>query len=198
MLSWGKGGKIMGAPVGWIAVQGLDRDRILGVTDLVEVQPGKRLKASMWSQSNGWTIVLTVDFDFPTPERMAALSAEGRAVALSADERPMVSVVRGYEDGKAVFAIEHDGGQQGVRHMETAGTPPPEWPAILDRLTKDQDAEDAGEAQVDFLFDAPLELAKALCGYRHDEAWPEGEEPVITSLADKKGPGLIGRLFGKS
>ncbi len=109
----------------------------------------------------------------------------------------MFSVVRGYERGESVFAIEHDGGQQGVRHMETAGTLPAEWPAILDRLSRDQDAEDAGDNEVDFLFDAPLDLAKALCGYRHDEVWPEGQEPDITSLAEKKSPGLIGRLFGK-
>jgi hypothetical protein len=187
----------MSAPVGWIGIQGMDRDGILEATGLVEAQPGKRLKASMWSLPNGWTIVLTVDFGFPTPERMAALSAEGRAVALSADDRPMFSVVRGYEGGKAVFAIEHDGGQQGVRHMETTGTLPAEWPAVLERLSKDQDEEDAGEAEVDHLFDAPLELAKALCGYRHDEVWPEGQEPTVISLAEKKSAGLIGRLFGK-
>jgi hypothetical protein len=198
MLSWGQEGECMSAPVGWIGVQGMDRERILEATGLVEAQPGKRLKASMWSLPNGWTFVLTVDFDFPTPERMAALSAEGRAVALSADDRPMFSVVRGYERGKALFAIEHDGGQQGVRHMETAGMLPAEWPAILDRLSREQDDEDAGDADVDCLFDAPLELAKALCGYRHDEVWPEGQEPDMTSLAEKKSSGLIGRLFGKS
>lgn len=187
----------MSAPVGWIGVQGMDRDNILEAADLVEAPSGKRPKATMWSQPNGWTFVLAVDFGFPTPERMAALSAEGKAVALSADDRPMFSVVRGYERGKAVFTIEHDGGQQGVRHMETAGTLPAEWPAILERLSKAQDEEDAGEAAVDYLFDAPLELAKALCGYRHDEVWPEGQEPAHEPLCEKRSPGLMGRLFGR-
>jgi hypothetical protein len=188
----------MSAPVGWIGVQGMDRDRILEAVDLIEAQPGKRLKATMWSLANGWTFVLTYDFGFPAPERMAALSAAGKAVALSADDRPMFSVVRGYEHGKAVFAIEHDGGQQGSRHIAVAGAPPPEWPAIFERLSKEQDKEDAGDDEVDFLFDAPLELAKAFCGFRHDEVWPKGQEPVETPLCEKRSTGLMGRLFGKS
>jgi hypothetical protein len=187
----------MSAPVGWIGVQGMDRDRILDATSLIEASPGKRMKATIWSLPNGWTFILTFDFGFPTPERMAALSAGGKAVALSADDRPMFSVVRGYERGKAVFAIEHDGGQQGRRHMAVAGTPPAEWSAIFERLSKEQDEEDAGADEVDCLFDAPVDLAKALCGYRHDEVWPEGQEPAETPLAEIKGPGLFGRLFGR-
>ena len=187
----------MSAPVGWIGVQGLDRQRILEATGLEEALPGKRLKALTWSLPNGWAFLMTFDFGFPTPERMAALSAEGRAIAVSADDRIMMSVVRGYERGKAVFAIEHDGGQHGRRHMAVAGTPPAEWPGILSRLGQEQDEEDRGAGEVDCLFDAPLDLAKALCGYRHDEVWPEGQEPAETPLVEKKNPGLLGRLFSR-
>ena len=189
----------MGVSVSWIGVQGMDRECILDALGLMAAPSrAKRPKSSHWSLPNGWTFLLTSDFGYPTPKRMAALSAEGTAIALSADERVMVSVVRGYERGKAVFAIEHNGGEHGSRHMSVAGTAPAEWAAIRARLTKQQDKEDKedeGEAAVDFLFDAPLELAKVLCGYRHDERWPKGKAPAKMRL--RKKPGLLGRLFGK-
>lgn len=183
--------------VGWIAIKGMDRGRLLEGLGLVESPGAARPKASICDLPNGWTILLTVDFGFPTPERMALLSAEEAAIAVSADDRSMFSVVRGYDHGQAVFAIEHDGGQQGVRHMEIAGKPPAAWTAVLDQATREQDEEDQGDAEVDYFFDAPMALAEALCGYRHDRPWPEGQEPKMTLLVDKKGPGLLGRLFGR-
>jgi hypothetical protein len=41
-----------------------------------------------------------------------------------------------------------------------------------------------------------MALAEALCGYRHDTPWPDGKKPDSTLLVPKKGPGLLGRLFG--
>lgn len=187
----------MGQAVGWVGIKGMGHWDILNVLNLVESPGDPKAHASICAMPNGWTIVLTSDFGYPTPERMAAVSANGRAIALSAEEHVMFSVVRGYEDGKAIFAIEHDGGQFGNRHISAAGTLPPEWPAILKRLSAEQDEEDSGAAEVDCLFDAPLDLAQALCGYRHDEVWPDGQEPIETFLADRKKPGLLSRLFGR-
>ena len=183
----------MSVVVGWIAIQGMERGRILEVLSFVEAPDAPRPKAGICGLPNRWSVVLTTDFAFPTPERMALLSAEGTAIAVSADERTMVSVVRGYERGQAVFAIEHDGGSQGVRHIATAGKVPAAWTAVLDQANRTQDQEDQGDAEVDYLFDAPLALAEALCGYRHDTG---DEEQEMIPLVQKKGAGLIGRLFG--
>lgn len=187
----------MSVVVGWIAVESTDRDHMLEALGLVEAPDARKPTASICTLPNGWSILFTVDFAFPTPERMALLSEGGAAIAVSADDRSMFSVVRGYERGEAVFAIEHDGGQQGVRHIETAGKLPEQWPPILDQAIREQDEEDQGDAQVDYLFDAPMALAEALCGYRHDRPWPEGQEQKMTLLAEKKGPGLLGKLFGR-
>ncbi len=188
----------MGFSISWIGVHGMSRERILETVGLVEAPKGHRKsKAVSWSLPNGWTFLLTQDFNYPTPGRMDALSAEGKAIALSADDRVMYSVVRGYENGAAVFAIEHDGGEHGPRHMATLGKLPPEWSAIRKRLGQRQTREDRGVAEVDFMFDAPLELAKAICGYRFDEEWPKGQPPEETALVDKNKFGLLGLIFGK-
>jgi hypothetical protein len=171
--------------------------RVLQAAGLVEAADAPRPKGSLFSLPSGWSFLFTLEFGFPTPDRMAALSAEGTALAVSADERSMFSVVRGYERGKAGFVIEHDGGQHGPRHVATAGALPAEWAPILTRLTRQQDEEDRSAAEVDFIFDAPVELAFALCGYRHDKPWPKGQQPESTLFVERKGSGLLGRLFGR-
>jgi hypothetical protein len=181
----------MGMVTGWIAVRGMERRRMLEALGLEEAPGAPKPKASICDLPNGWSVLFTSDFRFPTPERLALLSAEGTAIAVSAEEHVMVIAIRGYEGGQAVFAIEHDGGQ-GVRHIAAAGKVPAEWAAILDQANREQD-EDDQSADVDHLFDAPLALAEALCGYRHDTA---PEDLQMTPLVPKKGPGLIGRLFG--
>lgn len=187
----------MGGAVGWIAIKGMGQDDIVKVVGMMPAPDAPKPQASICRLPSGWTLLFTLDFGFPTPERMAALSADGSALAVSADDRSMGSVVRGYESGEAVFAIEHDGGSEGVRHIATAGTIPAAWASILAEANRQQDEEDATEAEVDFVYDAPMTLAAALCGYRHDQDWPEGEEPEATLLMPQKRPGLLGRLFGR-
>jgi hypothetical protein len=54
------------------------------------------------------------------------------------------------------------------------------------------------------MFDVPIELAAALCGYRPDQVGPNGEDPVFTLLMRplppreprREGPGWLARLFG--
>jgi len=187
----------MSRVVGWIAIQGMPEDRVAELLGLVAASEASKLRASICSLSNGWSVLFTFDFGFPTPERMALLSAPGTAIAVSADERTMFSVVRGYERGKAVFAIEHDGGSEGARHIAAVGTLPAAWAGVLEKANRQQDEEDAGDAMVDFVFDAPTALAEALCGYRDDQPRPEGQEPEFRLLAEKKRPGLLGWLFGR-
>lgn len=187
----------MGTVVGWIAVEGTPKDQVAEVLGLVAASDESKAKAGICAIANGWVIVFTTDFGFPTPGRMALLSADGSAIAVSADDHTMFSVVRGYQRGKATFAIEHDGGELGVRHIAVAGKAPAEWGRILEKANQKQDEEDKEGTEVDFLFDAPIALAEAICGYRHDTPWPPGQEPECRFFAEKKRPRLLGQLFGK-
>ncbi len=188
----------MGTSVSWIATKGMGADDLLEVLGFARAAGGERkAKTSFCEMSNGWTILITGDFSFPNPERMRSISKCGIAIACSADERAMYSVARAYSDGEAAWSVDHDGGRQGPYHLAVAGEPPPEWPVIRDRLTEEQKREDAGDGSVDCLYDAPIELAKALCGYRHDEARPEGQELKFTPLVPKKtGGGAMMKVLG--
>jgi hypothetical protein len=84
----------------------------------------------------------------------------------------MVSEAYGFRDGLEVWSVLHDPGRAGVTHLEVEGDPPSELTGIRDGLVREQE----GDAGVDYLFNAPLDLTKAVCGYRWDEMQPEGTE----------------------
>ena len=186
----------MQGAVSWIAVKGAGAASALETLGFVKARDGeKNPKASFTTLANGWTIICTLDFGFPTPERMKALSQGGLAVACSSDDRSMGSVARGYQDGSALWSIEHDGGAQGVYHLSVAGDPPAAWAEIRDAAIREQDGEGGTGSDVDCLFDAPIALAGALCGYRHDRDWPTAETQSFTLLTTKLRTGGVLGLF---
>jgi hypothetical protein len=181
----------------WIAIKGPTKDDILSVLGLTEgAQNPSYSRYHAAELPSGWTLILSSDFNYPSPARMAAVSVGGTALACSIDERVMYSVARLYEDGKAVWSVDHNGGEKGVYHLEIAGDPPPELASIRTRITAEQDAEGGDSAGVDLMFDLGPELSDALCGYRFD---PNKEAPDFTALEPlkKKGAGLLDRLFGQ-
>ena len=184
----------------WIAVKGLDKAGVLDALGLAETPEDEEpfySKEEVAELPSGWVIILSQDFMYPTPERLAALSAGGAALACSIDERVMYSVARGYADGKAVWSADHDGGEKGLYHLDVAGSPPPELAEVRTRLTAQQDMEGGEDAEVDFVYELPAELSLALCGYRFD---PDEEGPAFTPLEPAKkakGGGFLSKLFGR-
>jgi hypothetical protein len=88
----------------------------------------------------------------------------------------------------------------GPDRLAVSGDPPPQFAAIRDRRAREQ--AEAGE-DVDVMFDAPLDLAKSVCGYRHDEddiefvcLRPARELAPGESEGRTRGPGFLQRLFG--
>jgi hypothetical protein len=182
----------------WIAVKGPSKDVVLSELGLIEVPPDVEAfhsKHAMAELPSGWLIILAKDFNYPTPRRMAAVSAGGMALACSIDERVMYSVARLYEEGRAVWSVDHNGGEKGLYHLDVAGDPPPELAAIRARATVEQDAE-GEDADVDVVFDVPTELSLALCGYRFD---PQVDGPAFKALKEAKaaGGGWLAKVFGR-
>ena len=94
----------------------------------------------------------------------------------------------GYRAGASQWAVSHNS-EHGQRDLEVSGSPPPVLAEIRDRLATLQDADD--EDVVDYFFEAPLELVKAICGYRLDS----GDAPVnvIWKLVEPLYDGRAGR-----
>jgi hypothetical protein len=64
---------------------------------------------------------------------------------------------------------------------------------------EDQQVAEGGEAAgVDYLFEIPLEVAKSLVGFKHDESCPHligGRFEVMSRIAPKPNP--LSRLIGR-
>jgi hypothetical protein len=198
----------MGIRATWIAVRGVDEADVferLGFIDTGEAADDDGLELSYTQAPGGWLIIFCPEREAPPAEKVEALSVGGQAIICTVSETVMYSEARGYENGRALWSIEHDGGEQGCDHLDVAGAPPPEFGPIRDRLTARQAEEDAGEAMTDYVFDIPAELTYALCGYRGDGQAMPGGSPEMTLLrnvdarrpaARERGGGLLKALGG--
>lgn len=194
----------MGFSASWVAVQGASRDEVLaqlglepsGVTDRYP-----EFKVCLAELPGDW-LLIWYDYDLKAAfKRGAELSVHGRAVACAVEEHVMFSEARGYDGGAETWRVTHDPEEgASLYHLETAGEPPRTFEEIHARLKAEQDAEGGDEADVDFLFDAPAELALSICGYKHDNDPPDGvvfEELRRVRTAGGSGkPGIFARLFG--
>ncbi len=104
----------------------------------------------------------------------------------------MVSKATGWRDGKIIWSVTHDA-QKDRKHLEVHGEPPPQFTTIRDELS----AKDMPKV-CDYLFDIPVETARSVAGYRHDEDVPglSGEVFEVLEAATQKKPSFFKRLFG--
>jgi hypothetical protein len=103
---------------------------------------------------------------------LSALSAESEVIACSVEEHVMFSSAERWTNGQRHWRVEHDA-QQSIRHLATSGTLPVVYAEALRKAQEAQDAEDDNEAEVDFFFEVPLQLARDLAGFKHDEEIPD-------------------------
>ncbi len=199
----------MGFKVSWIGIRGLDKVTVLqrlGFADAGPLDTELDAPFSCAELPTGWIIVFANDFGWVTPARVAALSSGAAAVGCQMSEGVMYSAAWGYEDGVQQWSLVHYLDED--KELEIVGNPPAEFPAIRERLTRDQEREGEG---VDYLFDAPIALTAALCGYRPDETTLE-TQPSFTELTaagpvpqvgardqvkDSERVGWLAKLFGR-
>lgn len=183
----------MGFSISWLAVEGLAKAAVLdrlSLHDTEEIDPVNESSFSVATGLAGWVLVFSNDVAYAgVPERLVTLSVGGRVVACQVEEHCMACAAYLYEDGVQIFALEHIS-EKGIRDLSVIGRPPSEFVSIRDRLVQQQEKEDAENRAsllyTDFIFDIPLETARAICGYRHDRWKFDWGEPVFTSAQQRK------------
>ena len=75
----------------------------------------------------------------------------------------------------------HDA-QEGIRHLDVEGQMPRGFDQIRDHLLSQQDAEDEAEAEVDYVYDIPLDTAKLVSGFSWSETEPEDGFVVLCRI----------------
>jgi hypothetical protein len=160
----------MGYAVTWIAVRGKEPAQIQREYGLEPTGEFEEIPESPIVGANlpgGWYLVFRNDWWVPGDAFLRRLSTGAELVDCSVEEHTMCSSAVGWKDGRQIWEAWHDA-QQGSAHLEYTGDLPPSFAAIRDRLIARQtEMNDA-----DYIFDIPVELAKDLTGFRHDEDIP--------------------------
>ncbi|HRI16820.1 MAG TPA: hypothetical protein PLX89_27830 [Verrucomicrobiota bacterium] len=155
----------MGASLSWFAVRGKTPDAVLQDFGLKNV--GKEYRKTPFcggALPSGWFLVIHGRHEF-TNDEVRRLSRGCETVACFVEEHVMVSRAAGWKNGQQSWCVSHNA-EEGIGHLDIEGEPPAGFAAIRDRMTKQQEEE--GDA--DFIWNIPVDLAKEITGYSHEEA----------------------------
>jgi hypothetical protein len=142
---------------------------------------------SVASFPDDWTIVWLNRFDHPFAEdaSLRLFSRGCTLIAAHVHEGIMFSAAELYRNGTPLWSVTHNA-QDAIHDLQTEGVLPEPFTDIRARLTAEQDQEGADKAGVDYIFDIPLETARALSGFRHD-LWRYGwGEPRFTEANERE------------
>jgi len=192
----------VGFSCSWIAIRGLPPETAIAELGLEIVSKDNEYPEgdfSLLSLASGWTVVWFEDgHDAVFKAPAVALARHGPAVACGVDEHVMISEARGYVEGRETWRVTRDG--EVNDGLETSGDLPAAYAAIRDRAIAEQDDDE--NQDVDMLWEVPPELAKSICGFRHDELREDGETFIELRRARAQDgrasgkPGFFARLFG--
>jgi hypothetical protein len=177
----------MGYSIAWIAVRGATKEEILArlsLADTGEPDEANESPVSGAALPDGGYLLFFNDMAHAATQApsMAMLSQGCEALGCQVEEHVMASAAFLYKDGAKVWDVVHLA-QESLYHLAVDGTPPPLLDTIHTEMKATQDEQGGEDADVDCLFDVPLMLATALCGYRHDEpALLSGETLAFTEL----------------
>jgi hypothetical protein len=180
----------LGFSISWLAVRGKAKDKILEALSLVDTNQIDEANESPISGAtipDGWYVIWLNRFDhaLASHSSVSGLSSYCEIVGCQVEEHVMVSLAHLYRDGVKSWSVMHDSQKSG-RHLEVAGSVPDDFEEVRNRLNAEQDNEDSGDRQVDFIFDVPVETAERVCGFRHDKWEYDWGSPKFTALESTK------------
>jgi hypothetical protein len=122
------------------------------------------------SLPSGWFLLVInqADHKFLAPESLSQLSQGSEIVASTIEEHVMVCTSEAWKDGVKVWHIEHNA-QESIDHINASGALPDVYAAIKSSLSKKQEEAGGKKADTDYFFDIPLQTAKSIVGFKHDE-----------------------------
>lgn len=157
----------MGLKTTWIAGKGIGKDRMLEALGLVETGEleGIYLPAAAAAEFPGGWVVVHYDRPeaFETSDAVAARLPKGELVWGRSSETVMWSGAYGLRDGQQIWGLEHFS-DNGLDDLKVVGSLPEIWPAVRRDLVSRQKEDPYAEDEED-MFEAPMALTAALCGY---------------------------------
>src|SRR4030095_10096554 len=198
----------MGYSQSWLAVKGKPPAAVLETLGLRDTGTREAIAESPIVGAelpSGWYLVVAdrSGHQLMRDSILQGLSAGCEVVTGDVEEHVMVSVATGWGDGRKVWTVTHNA-QRDMKHLQAESELPAAFTSIRDRLRSEQQAAGGRKADVDYIFDVPVELAQTLTGYRADANIPgAGAAPfevlveISSSAAASAGrPSFLKRFFG--
>lgn len=128
---------------------------------------------SGYALPDGWYLVVATKCNhrFLKLSELGRVSTKFPVIACSIEEHVMFSSAEQWVSGSMLWRAEHVG-ENGPINLKTSGVLPPGFQAMTDALAAQQQADGGEKANVDHYFDIPLNAAKAIIGFKHDEVVP--------------------------
>ncbi|HPF40121.1 MAG TPA: hypothetical protein PK093_15905 [Phycisphaerae bacterium] len=182
----------MGFRLSWIAIKGTPPDIALDSLSLErtgtrESTPESQIACA--SLPNGWFLIVVNDHipSITGPDSAAAISVGCRAVVCHVNETTMDSSAAGYEDGGQTWSVIHNP-EQDPTNVDICGRPPESLNNILERLNAAQNATAGDDTKTAPLFEAPVDLANDIVGFRYDADVESEDDPPFEVLRLKRRP----------
>nr|WP_319392555.1 hypothetical protein [uncultured Desulfobacter sp.] len=180
----------MGFAISWMAVKGRSKEYILSFFDFSETQEKGDFPESDISSSelpSGWYFLWfnKCESPFVQSEVLSDLSQDCSVISCVVEEHVMYSRSEYWEGGALKWKIIHNS-QNGMYDLELSGAMPDYFEELKSEIFAKQDAEGGVKADVDLIFDLPLEPIKRITFFKHDEFTPELEGQEYTVLASNK------------
>lgn len=184
----------MGYAISWIAVKNKsekDVHEYFGFSETSETEeiPESNISASMLP--GGWYLIWFNRCESPyvQHEVMATLSRNCSVVACVVEEHVMYSRSEYWENGELIWKIIHDS-QIGIYDLQASGDLPDDFERMKSDIFAQQDSAGGDKADVDYIFDLPLEPLKKMTFFKHDEESPElrGVEYKVLASNRKRFP----------
>jgi hypothetical protein len=162
----------MGYSLSWAALKGGNLQSACAALGLratgkrEEIAESKIAGAALPS---GWYVIVFNRTEIKD-KTLEKLSQAGEVVGCFVEDHVMFSSASAWKNGRRVWYVAHNGEEDRVLHLETSGQLPPEFEEIRKKVFAEQEQENAGRKEVDYVFELPAELAKELTGFRHDQS----------------------------
>lgn len=132
-----------------------------------------RESLSSYQLPTNWFLIVArgSEHRFLQPTVLGSLSEHFPVVACSIEEHVMFSSAEYWSGGNQLWRAVHVG-ENGPLHLQTSGILPPGFERMAAQLMPAQVAAGGAKADVDHYFDIPLNAAKEVSGFKHDEDFP--------------------------
>lgn len=174
----------MGFSLSWLAIKGASRETVLSALGLRGTERFEEIPESPLTGvllPSGWYMVVSNRGEHPAfmeDKTLTRVSASNEVVTCFIEEHVMCSHASQWRDGRELWSLMHMADTGGIEHLEIKGEPPAFFFSIQERLRAKQQEAGGKKAEVDYVFDIPVETAQQFTGYRHDRDIPgAGEKP---------------------